>query len=42
MAGEREMEVCSFLPFFYFLGGTLVLWELSINLAHALLVIIGY
>lgn len=29
----------SFLSFSFLLGGTLVLWELSINRAHALLVI---
>lgn len=43
-----EMEVCSFLPFFYyfliiffFYSLLVVLWELSINRAHVLLVI-GY
>lgn len=42
----REMEVCSFFIFFFFsffifffLGGVPVLWDLSINRAHALLVI---
>lgn len=39
MAWEREMEVCCFLPFFFLsfsflLGGTLVLWELSIGHTH--------
>lgn len=43
MAGEREMEVCSFLPFFNFFFiiflGTCVMG--TVNLAHVLLVI-GY